>query len=111
MNIKHYFYNSELPLEDLGKGLKRKVLAYHENLMMVEVCFEEGAVGEIHSHPHEQITYVLEGEFEFNIDGKKQIVKTGDSMFKESNVLHGTICLKKGRLLDVFSSHRKEFLE
>jgi hypothetical protein len=29
MNIKHYFYNSELPLEDLGKGLKRKVLAYH----------------------------------------------------------------------------------
>jgi quercetin dioxygenase-like cupin family protein len=79
--------------------------------MMVEVCFEEGAVGEIHSHPHEQITYVLEGEFEFNIDGKKQIVKTGDSMFKESNVLHGTICLKKGRLLDVFSSHRKEFLE
>ena len=111
MELKHYFYNKDIPLEDLGNGLSRKVLAYHENLMMVEVYFEKGAVGEIHSHPNEQITYVLEGEFEFNIDGKKQIVKVGDSMFKESNVLHGTICLKKGRLLDVFSPHRQDFLK
>ena len=111
MNLKHFFDNKDIPLEDLGNGLSRKVLAYHENLMMVEVYFEEGAVGEIHSHPHEQITYVLEGEFEFVIDGKKQIVKAGDSMFNESNVLHETTCLKKGRLLDVFSPHREDFLE
>ncbi len=111
MKLNHYFYNNKIPLEGLGNGVKRKVLAYHENLMMVEVHFEKGAVGEIHSHPHEQITYVLEGEFEFDIDGQKQVVKAGDSMFKESNVLHGTICLKKGRLLDVFSPHREDFLE
>jgi quercetin dioxygenase-like cupin family protein len=110
MELKHFFYNNEILLEDLGKGLKRKVLAYHENLMMVEVYFEKGAVGEIHSHPHEQTTYVLEGEFEFTIDGKKQIVKTGDSMYKEPNVLHGTVCLKKGRLLDIFTPHREDFL-
>jgi quercetin dioxygenase-like cupin family protein len=111
MKLKNYFYNNDIPLENLGNGLKRKVLAHHENLMMVEVYFEKGAVGEIHSHPHEQITYVLEGEFEFDIADKKQIVKAGDSMFKESNVLHGTICLKKGRLLDVFSPHREDFLK
>ena len=78
--------------------------------MIVEVYFEKGAVGELHSHSHEQITYVLEGEFEFNIDGKKHIVKAGDSMFKESNVLHGAVCLKKGKLLDIFSPHRADFL-
>lgn len=111
MKHKHYFYYDDIPLEDIGNGLKRKVLAYHANLMMVEIYCEKGAVGEIHSHPHEQITYILEGEFEFNIDGKKQIVKTGDSMFEESNVPHEMICLKKGRLLDVFSPHREDFLE
>jgi quercetin dioxygenase-like cupin family protein len=110
VKLKHYFYDSDISLEDLGNGLKRKVLAYHENLMMVEVYFEKDAVGEIHSHPHEQITYVLEGEFEFNIDGKIQIVTVGDSMFKESNVPHGTVCFKKGRLLDVFSPHREDFV-
>ena len=110
MELKNYFCNNDLLLEDLEKGLKRKVLAHHENLMLVEVYFEKGAVGEVHSHPHEQITYVLEGEFEFNIDGQKRIVKTGDSMYKESNMPHGAVCLKKGRLLDVFSPHRKDFI-
>jgi quercetin dioxygenase-like cupin family protein len=111
MELKHYFYNTDALFENLGNGVKRKVLAYHENLMVVEVYFEEGAVGEIHSHPHEQITYVLEGEFEFNIDGKAQIVKSGDAMYKEPNVLHGTTCLKKGKLLDVFSPHRADFIK
>ena len=86
-------------------------MAYHENLMMVEIYFEKGAVGKIHSHPHEQITYVVEGEFVFTIDGKRQIVKAGDSILNESNVFHGTICLEKGKLLDFFSPHRKDFLE
>ena len=108
MEIKHFFFNQDIPLEDLGKGLKRRVLAYHENLMLVETHFEKGAVGEMHSHPHEQITYVLEGEFEFTIDGQTQIVKPGDSMFKESNIPHGAICLKKGILVDVFTPYRED---
>ena len=110
MELKNYFFNNDIPLEDLGKGIKRKVLAFHENLMIVEVYFEKGSVGEMHSHPHEQITYVLEGEFEFIINGTKKVVKAGDSMFKEPNVLHGAICLKKGKLLDIFSPHREDFL-
>ena len=95
----------------MGKGLSRKILAYNDNLMMVEVYFEKDAVGEIHSHSHEQVTYVLEGEFEFTIGGKKKIVKAGDSMYKEPHVPHGTTCLKKGRLLDVFTPQREDFLE
>ena len=110
MELKHFFYNEDMALEDLGEGVSRKILACHENLMIVEVYFEKNAVGELHSHPHEQITYVLEGEFEFDIGGQKQIVKAGDSMFKEPNVRHGAVCLQKGKLLDVFSPHREDFL-
>ena len=47
MELIHFFYNNNVPLEDLGNGLKRKVLVYHENLMVVEVYFEKGAEGEI----------------------------------------------------------------
>lgn len=67
---KECFYNKDIGIEDLGKGVSRKILAYDKNLMTVEVFFEEGAVGEMHSHPHEQITYVLEGKFEFTIGGE-----------------------------------------
>lgn len=111
MEVKNFFIGKDIGVETVGEGIKRKVIAYHENLMMVEVFFEKDAVGEMHSHPHEQVTYVLEGEFEFTIGGKKQIVMAGDSMYKEPQVPHGTICLKKGRLLDVFTPHREDFLE
>ena len=96
--MKNFFKSREIELEDLGQGIKRKICAYNDNLMAVEVFFEEGAVGEMHSHPHEQITYILDGEFEFTIGDKKKVVKTGDSLIKQSNIKHGAICLKKGKL-------------
>ena len=109
--IKNYFYNVDSPFEDLGNGLKRKVLAHHENLMAVEVHLEKGAEGTMHSHPHEQICYVLKGRFEFNIDGKKQVIEPGDSVYLEANVPHGVICLEEGILLDIFTPHREDFIQ
>ena len=103
--------SEDVKLDDLGKGVSRKVLSHNSNLMMVEVHFEEGAVGELHSHYHEQCTYVAEGEFEFTIGNKKEIVKKGDSIYFESNIKHGNICLKKGYLVDVFTPMREDFLK
>ncbi|MGB4351973.1 MAG: cupin domain-containing protein [Tissierellaceae bacterium] len=111
MEVKNVFYNKDIGIEDLGKGVSRKILAYDKNLMTVEVFFEEGAVGEMHSHPHEQITYVLEGKFEFTIGGEKYLVEAGDTLYKQSNIEHGAICLEKGRLLDIFTPAREDFLK
>ena len=47
-----YVENKNVPLTDLGGGVVRKVLAYSENLMNVELKFEKGAIGAKHSHPH-----------------------------------------------------------
>jgi len=109
--IKNFYFNDEIQLQDLGNGISRKILAYDDNMMIVEVNFEAGAIGTPHQHYHEQITYVLEGEFEFTINGVAKIVKSGDSMYKEPNVLHGAVCLKKGRLLDIFTPHREDFIK
>ncbi len=110
LEIKNFVHNADVPLEDLGDGIQRKVLAHHENLMAVEVYFEAGSVGAIHFHPHEQITYVLKGKFEFNVDGNKQIIVPGDTAFLEPHVPHGVICLEAGILLDIFTPHREDFL-
>lgn len=45
--------NVDVHLEDLGKGVSRKILASAGELMSVEVYFEKDAVGSLHSHPHE----------------------------------------------------------
>jgi len=103
--------NNDVELEDLGKGVTRKILAQVTNIMMVEVYFKKGAVGEVHSHIHEQISYILKGSFELNIDGKKEIVKTGDTYYIKPNVLHGVLALEDATILDVFTPRREDFLK
>ncbi len=62
------------------------------------------------SHPHEQLTYVLSGEFEFTIGDEKKIVKAGDTMYKQPDIEHGCVCLKAGVLIDTFTPMRKDFV-
>ena len=103
-------YNAEIDEESGGEGVVRKILAYTDELMIVENRFGKDAVGAMHHHPHTQITYVVSGQFEFTIGGEKRIVNPGDSMLKKDGVEHGCVCLKEGILLDIFSPMREDFV-
>jgi quercetin dioxygenase-like cupin family protein len=110
MDVTNYFPGDEMDLIDLGNGMKRKVVAYNDALMCVEVHFETGIVAALHSHPHEQITYIMSGRFEFNIGGVKKVLSAGDSTYKQPDIEHGAVCLEAGVLLDVFTPCRQDFL-
>nr|WP_087017197.1 cupin domain-containing protein [Thaumasiovibrio subtropicus] len=105
-----FVHNALIPMEDLGDGIRRKVLAHSDNMMSVEVYFEKGAIGAMHSHPHEQLTYVLSGVFEFTIGNEKRVVKAGDTMYKEPEIEHGCVCIDEGVLIDTFTPMRRDFL-
>ena len=105
------FYNSEnIEMEDLGGGVKRQILGYESQLMLVKVYFEKGAIGAPHSHPHQQVSYVEKGRFEVNINDKKEICKSGDCFTVPENVKHGVVALDEGILIDSFSPMRADFL-
>lgn len=106
-----FVYNSDCQMEDLGGGVSRKILAHNGSLMQVEVHFADGAIGPMHNHPHEQLTYVLSGEFEFTIGNETKLVKAGDTLYKEPNIMHGCVCKKAGVLLDTFTPQRQDFLK
>lgn len=106
-----FVINEECDLEDLGNGIKRKILAHAGGLMSVEVHFEKDAVGALHHHPHEQLSYVLSGVFDFTIDGVTREVRAGDTLYKKPNVIHGCVCREKGALLDLFTPQRQDFLK
>ncbi len=105
-----FVHSKDVVLEDLGNGVSRKVLAHSDNMMAVEVHFEKGAIGPIHSHRHEQLTYVLSGVFKFIIGNENKIVRTGDTMHKKSGIEHGCTCLEAGILIDNFYPMREDFL-
>ncbi len=103
-------YNRDVALRQLGGGVSRKVLAYNEGLMIVEVHFETGSTGSAHTHPHLQSTYVKSGRFRFTIDGKDVEVGPGDTIAFPSGILHGTLCLEAGTLIDIFAPMREDFV-
>ena len=96
---------------ELGGGQRRKIRAYNEEMMLVEVGFDEGAVGADHSHPHTQISYVLEGEFTYHIEGETRVMHPGDSIVVDGGKVHGCTCVKAGTLLDVFAPMRGDFVK
>lgn len=108
--MKEFFTYRDIPYEELGNGIKRKILAHDNPLMVVEVTFEKGASGDPHSHENTQLVYILEGEFEFDVDGEKKRVSKGDTVFIKSNKVHSAICLESGKVLDIFTPERKDFL-
>ena len=95
---------------ELGGGIKRKVMAYDDQMMVVKVAFEAGGVGAMHSHPHTQASYVASGKCDITIDGKTKTLKGGDVYFVPSDLVHGAVCLEAGELIDVFHPLREDFL-
>ena len=73
--VKVFIENQEVPWESTGPGMKRKIMAWDEKLMLVKVHFEKGAVGALHQHPHTQITHIENGVFEVEIGDEKKILK------------------------------------
>jgi len=108
---KRHVKDSHIVWEPAGEGMKRKIMGYQPHLMLVKVHFEKGAIGYKHTHPHEQVSYVISGKFEVEIEGKKEILEAGDAFVVPANVEHGAVCLEEGVLIDTFSPLREDFLK
>ncbi len=106
-----FFASKEMKWEDLGGGVQRQFLGYDNQIMMVKVKFDKGALGAPHQHFHTQSTYCSSGKFEFVIDGETKIVNAGDGVYISPNLLHSAVCLEAGILIDVFSPVREDFLD
>lgn len=107
---KRFQIEKEMGWENPGPGIRRQIMGYDGQLMMVKVDFEKGAIGTMHEHYHSQVTYVVSGKFELTIDGEKKILVAGDGYYVAPDELHGCVCLEAGVLIDTFSPVRADFL-
>jgi quercetin dioxygenase-like cupin family protein len=100
--------------EIVNPGLKRRAI-YTSNLMTVIVDFTDGPWPEaepFHSHPHEQTSYIAEGEVIFYCEGEpEQHLKPGDMFAVPSGKKHTIRLLSAtARLIDSFNPVRQEFI-
>lgn len=101
----------EIEWENIGAGIKRQLYGYNDQLMMVKMSFEKGAIGVMHHHHHTQVSYIESGVFELAIADEKKILKQGDGYFVPSDVVHGLVCIEPGVLVESFTPSRQDFLK
>lgn len=109
-SVQVFIENNDIPWQEVDKGVRRKIMAYDDSLMVVKVQFDAGGIGTVHQHRHSQITHVESGVFEVEIGGDKKVLKGGDAFYIPPNVLHGAVCIEAGVLIDVFSPMREDFV-
>lgn len=104
---------AEVTPESIGEG-RTRYLSHLENLMMVVIDFRDGPATEPdppHNHPHEQITYVVEGKLIFFLDGQPNELGPGDMITVPSDVPHTVQTLTDYvRVIDAFQPNREEFI-
>ncbi|MBL7183496.1 MAG: cupin domain-containing protein [Anaerolineae bacterium] len=100
---------SDVEPVEMVPGVWRRMLTYGEQVMIVQVTLEEGAVVPAHRHPHEQITYVIEGELSMDVEGQTHVLGARDSLLFPAGVEHGATALKRTLVIDTFSPPREEY--
>jgi quercetin dioxygenase-like cupin family protein len=111
-SVKHalqYVPWHTIPLEDLNPLLQRQFV-FGQEIMLARVLLKKGCIVPLHSHPNEQLTYIVEGALKFYIDGKEIVVHAGEVLCIPSNMPHKAEALEDTVDLDVFSPPRADWI-
>ena len=99
-----------IPVERVSDGVDRQMIV-GQNIMICRLRFDAFVVTPAHRHPHEQMTFVMQGKVKFTLDNEERIVSAGDVLHFPSNQWHGaTMMDEEVVLIDIFSPIREDFL-
>lgn len=91
-------------------GLTRRVLAYNDKLFLAEHHMVKGWAGSMHSHPHDQIVYLVRGHLKVNCLGGIFELHTGDTFVVRGGVQHGASAIEESLVIDVFTPCREDYI-
>lgn len=106
--MKHYRWD-DVKLETLSPTIGRRMIT-GEKSMAARVYLKKGAVVPEHKHENEQITMVLKGALEFQIDGRTVMVREGEVLVIPSWMPHSATAVEDTDDLDLFCPPRQDWL-
>lgn len=105
-----------MPFENLADiDSKEMVPGFHgkfihtDNLTFSHWDIEAGAILPEHTHPHEQITMVIEGKLELSLDGETRVLTPGQVAVILGDVPHTGQALTSCRVVDIFYPSRDDY--
>lgn len=97
-----------LPSKEIVKGYHARTI-HTGTMSFVYWTVEAGHAIPLHSHPHEQVAHVLEGEFELTVDDETKVLVPGIVAVIPPHVRHGGRAITDCQLLDVFHPEREDY--
>ncbi|HDQ73800.1 MAG TPA: cupin domain-containing protein [Chloroflexi bacterium] len=104
-----FFSVDELPAADMLPGVTRRAV-YLDDTMMTFFDFEPGSVVPEHSHPHEQITYIVKGAMKFTLQDETHVLRAGEGVCCPPDVPHSAVILDEPTVaLDAWYPMREDY--
>ena len=103
----------DAPRLETVNGRQREILMSGEKCMMMVNTIEPGILTLPHSHPYEQITYLIEGTGILHIDGETREIEAQTTFLVPLDVAHSFDATgdKPAVLLVAFAPPREDYLE
>jgi quercetin dioxygenase-like cupin family protein len=103
-----FFKQDDMQAKVLFPGCRAN-LVHTENMTISHVRLDAGAVVPEHSHVHEQISNVIEGQFQFAIEGKTIVMGPGDTGVMPSHAAHSGKAITDCYIIDIFYPVRQDY--
>jgi quercetin dioxygenase-like cupin family protein len=99
----------DVELEQLNPFFQRQHVV-GESVMVARILMKKGSIVPLHSHLNEQVTYVLEGALQFQIDGREIVVRSGEVLCIPPHMPHEAVALEDTVDLDIFNPPREDWI-
>lgn len=96
-------------LENINPLFQRQLIVGQE-VMLARVLLKKGCIVPLHSHPNEQVSYILEGALKFWIDDREIVVNAGEVLTIPPNMPHKAEAVEDTVDLDIFHPPRADWL-
>ncbi len=99
---------SEVEAKEVISGFNGRFI-HSDNMTLAYWTIAKNGVLPEHSHPHEQVVNMLQGEFELTVDGLPYRLSAGDVLIIPGGVTHSGRAVTNCRILDVFHPARDDY--
>ena len=97
-----------LPTRELAPGFHAR-LVHTDRLTIARVDIVAGSALPEHAHPHEQVTTLLDGDFELTVAGEAHRLRPGQVVVIPGGVRHSARAFTACRVMDVFQPARDDY--
>jgi len=111
MASKGMFFKGEQTKQvEMMTGVLRRTLGHGAQMLLAEFALAPGSEVPIHSHPHDQVGYVVSGSMELTIHEEARTCEAGDSYYIPGDTPHKAVVAEGAVVVDVFCPPREDYL-